>query len=103
MRLTVERRVGNLRRHSPAHLVGLTQRFLQAGGPFENCTSLRTERLQEGRPCEQQRSCLTRSRVRNSALIRTFNQSAIGTALIELNGNWIRVNPAFCQILGYSE
>ena len=32
-----------------------------------------------------------------------FEQSAIGTALIELNGNWIRVNPALCQILGYSE
>lgn len=35
--------------------------------------------------------------------IEAFAQSAIGTALIELNGNWIRVNPALCQILGYPE
>jgi len=32
-----------------------------------------------------------------------FEQSALGTALIELNGNWLRVNRALCQILGYSE
>ena len=37
------------------------------------------------------------------AAIGTFEQSAIGTALIELNGDWMRVNPALCQILGYSE
>ena len=35
--------------------------------------------------------------------IGAFEQSAIGTALIELNGKWIRINPALCQILGYSE
>ncbi len=35
--------------------------------------------------------------------IGAFEQSAIGTALIELNGKWIRVNPGLCQILGYSE
>ena len=35
--------------------------------------------------------------------IGAFKQSAIGTALIELNGHWIRVNPAFCKMLGYSE
>lgn len=35
--------------------------------------------------------------------IDAFEQSAIGTALIELNGQWIQVNPALCRILGYSE
>jgi diguanylate cyclase (GGDEF)-like protein/PAS domain S-box-containing protein len=35
--------------------------------------------------------------------IGAFEQSAVGTALIELNGKWIRVNPGLCQILGYSE
>jgi PAS domain S-box-containing protein len=35
--------------------------------------------------------------------IGAFEQSAIGTALIELNGNWIQVNSALCRILGYSE
>ena len=35
--------------------------------------------------------------------IGAFEQSAIGTALIELNGKWIRMNSALCQILGYSE
>lgn len=35
--------------------------------------------------------------------ITSLEQSAIGTALTELSGNWIRVNPALCQILGYSE
>ena len=35
--------------------------------------------------------------------IGAFEQSAIGMALVELNGNWIRINAALCQILGYSE
>ena len=30
-----------------------------------------------------------------------FQTSAIGMALLDLNGDWIEVNPAFCDFLGY--
>jgi two-component system, cell cycle sensor histidine kinase and response regulator CckA len=34
---------------------------------------------------------------------RAFDQVAIGMALVGLDGRWINVNPAVCQIVGYSE
>jgi len=40
---------------------------------------------------------------KNQHATGAFEQSAMGMALVELNGNWIRINPAMCQILGYSE
>src|SRR5437868_1082003 len=40
----------------------------------------------------------------SEALFRaTFDLSAIGMALTSLDGCFIHVNPALCQILGYSE
>ena len=32
-----------------------------------------------------------------------FTHSPIGTALASPEGRWLRVNPAFCQLIGYSE
>jgi diguanylate cyclase (GGDEF)-like protein/PAS domain S-box-containing protein len=32
-----------------------------------------------------------------------FTYSSIGMALVGLNGRWLKVNPAICNILGYSE
>src|SRR6266513_1708680 len=32
-----------------------------------------------------------------------FDQAAIGMALLGLDGRWLRVNPALCKIVGYSE
>jgi PAS domain S-box-containing protein len=32
-----------------------------------------------------------------------FSHSAIGLALVSLNGHWLRVNDVLCRILGYSE
>ncbi|MDB5992306.1 MAG: hypothetical protein JWQ10_3709 [Herbaspirillum sp.] len=32
-----------------------------------------------------------------------FNYSSIGMALVGLNGRWLKVNPALCAIVGYSE
>jgi PAS domain S-box-containing protein len=32
-----------------------------------------------------------------------FSHSAIGIALVSLDGRWLQVNPALCRILGYSE
>ncbi len=32
-----------------------------------------------------------------------FDQAAIGMALLGLDGRWLRVNPALCTIVGYSE
>jgi diguanylate cyclase (GGDEF)-like protein/PAS domain S-box-containing protein len=32
-----------------------------------------------------------------------FNYSSIGMALVGLDGRWLKVNPAVCNILGYSE
>ncbi|WP_416666981.1 PAS domain S-box protein [Egbenema bharatensis] len=34
---------------------------------------------------------------------RAFDDSAIGMALNNLGGRWLKVNPAFCTIVGYSE
>ncbi|MEG4453303.1 PAS domain S-box protein [Microcoleus sp. N9_A1] len=31
-----------------------------------------------------------------------FEDASIGMAIVSLDGNWIKVNPALCQILGYS-
>ena len=33
----------------------------------------------------------------------TFSHSAIGVALVSLDGRWLQVNSALCRILGYSE
>jgi PAS domain S-box-containing protein len=35
--------------------------------------------------------------------IRAFDQAAIGMAIVGMDGSWIRVNQALCQIVGYSE
>ena len=32
-----------------------------------------------------------------------FTHSPIGTALVSPEGRWLRINPAFCQLIGYSE
>lgn len=34
---------------------------------------------------------------------QTFNQAAVGMASVALNGEWLRVNPKLCALLGYSE
>ena len=34
---------------------------------------------------------------------KAFESSAIGMALVSLNGKWIKVNESLCQILGYSK
>ncbi len=36
-------------------------------------------------------------------LQEAFDNAPIGKALVGLNGTWIKVNPALCNILGYSE
>jgi PAS domain S-box-containing protein len=33
---------------------------------------------------------------------RAFDQAAIGMALVGLDGAWLRVNEALCQIVGYT-
>jgi PAS domain S-box-containing protein len=32
-----------------------------------------------------------------------FDQAAIGMALVDLNGRWLRVNRAVCELVGYNE
>lgn len=32
-----------------------------------------------------------------------FEQAAIGMALVDLHGRWVRVNRSFCKLIGYSE
>ncbi len=34
---------------------------------------------------------------------QAFNLSATGMALLSINGNWIKVNPALCNILGFTK
>jgi len=41
---------------------------------------------------------------RNEALFRaTFDQAAVGMNFVSLDGHFLRVNPRFCQMVGYSE
>ncbi|KFK93822.1 MULTISPECIES: diguanylate cyclase domain-containing protein [unclassified Serratia (in: enterobacteria)] len=41
---------------------------------------------------------------RSDALFeQTFSQTAVGMALVSLEGYWLRVNPRLCDMLGYSE
>ncbi|NMD71769.1 PAS domain S-box protein [Bacillus sp. DNRA2] len=39
----------------------------------------------------------------DSLFMDAFNFSKIGMALVSLEGNWLKVNPALCDILGYVE
>jgi diguanylate cyclase (GGDEF)-like protein/PAS domain S-box-containing protein len=57
----------------------------------------------KGGPAKRHDAALRGARSEIQLAIGAFEQSAIGTALIDLNGNWIRMNPALCRILGYSE
>ena len=34
---------------------------------------------------------------------KTFEQAAVGIAHVNLNGNFIRINQKFCDIVGYSQ
>lgn len=36
-------------------------------------------------------------------VVSTFKQAGVGMAHVGLNGDWLRVNPKFCEIVGYSE
>ena len=40
---------------------------------------------------------------REAEFRRAFDQTAIGMALVGLDGAWLRVNSALCQMVGYSE
>lgn len=42
-------------------------------------------------------------KVSESQFRGVFDTSAIGVALVSLDGNWLKVNKAICQILGYTE
>jgi PAS domain S-box-containing protein len=35
--------------------------------------------------------------------LETFTHAAVGMAIVALDGSWLEVNPALCQIIGYSE
>jgi PAS domain S-box-containing protein len=34
--------------------------------------------------------------------LATFEQAAVGIALVGLNGEWLKLNPKYCEILGFS-
>jgi PAS domain S-box-containing protein len=38
-----------------------------------------------------------------SRFLETFTSAAVGMAIVALDGGWLEVNPALCQIIGYSE
>ncbi|MFE5320435.1 PAS domain S-box protein [Paenibacillus sp. NPDC056579] len=53
---------------------------------------------------DRHNSSLEASLVVNDTLFRNaFDYAAIGMALIDLNGRWLKVNRALCGIIGYSE
>ena len=59
--------------------------------------------IAEGRDISEQ-AAISRALQKSEKLFReAMHHSAIGMALNDLEGNWIRVNPALCQILGYTE
>ncbi len=51
---------------------------------------------------ERQQAALT-LRERDRLLAASFDYSGIGMALTDLNGRWLKVNPALCRMIGYSE
>jgi len=54
--------------------------------------------------CDNESPSLESSHAVNDTLFRNaFDFAAIGMALIDLNGRWLKVNRALCGIIGYSE
>ncbi|MDO1501458.1 PAS domain S-box protein [Winogradskyella maritima] len=41
--------------------------------------------------------------IKESELRRTFNDALIGMALVDLDGNWLKVNKSICHMLGYTK
>ncbi|MCR2807988.1 PAS domain-containing sensor histidine kinase [Paenibacillus soyae] len=41
--------------------------------------------------------------VQDSLFTNAFQYASIGMALVDLDGRWLKVNPALCKLLGYSE
>jgi diguanylate cyclase (GGDEF)-like protein/PAS domain S-box-containing protein len=39
----------------------------------------------------------------NNLFLNAFQFAPSGIALVSLNGNWLKVNPSFCRMLGYEE
>ena len=39
----------------------------------------------------------------NNLFLNAFQYAPNGIALVSLNGNWLKVNPSFCRMLGYDE
>ncbi|MDJ0633060.1 MAG: PAS domain S-box protein [Xenococcaceae cyanobacterium MO_188.B29] len=49
---------------------------------------------------KQAEQALWESRTR---FLQTFVNAAVGMAIVSLDGSWLEVNPALCEMLGYSE
>jgi len=58
-----------------------------------------TERKRVEQECKQIETALRNS---EEQFRHAFEDASIGMAIISLDGNWLKVNPAFCQIVGYS-
>jgi diguanylate cyclase (GGDEF)-like protein/PAS domain S-box-containing protein len=50
-----------------------------------------------------ERQALAEAHVAQQMVSRAFEHAPIGIALVGLNGDWMRVNRALCDLLGYSE
>src|SRR5579863_9158217 len=104
MRLTVERRSRNLGpdSSSPSSRINSTL-FVDPVAPVKTALPYGRKGSKKGGRAKRDGRTVPGARSETQLAIGTFEQSAIGTALIELNSKWIRVNPGLCQILGYTK
>src|SRR5579859_3134557 len=54
--------------------------------------------LREPRASRQKGSSVTSDEILQSA----FDHSPIGMSVADLDGRWLRINPAYCRMLGYA-
>ncbi|MFC6999499.1 PAS domain-containing protein [Rufibacter roseus] len=55
------------------------------------------------RDIHSRKEVMEKLRISESTLSNTFQLSAIGLGLVAPNGTWMNVNPALCELLGYTK
>jgi PAS domain S-box-containing protein len=70
------------------------EEVLRANAELEQRVARRTAELE---------AALTQLNAQKEQLRHTFDHAPIGMSLVSLEGRWLRVNPALCEIVGLSE
>ena len=90
---------------------------VDVGFPGKNCETvwlrISTRRLSDDGPpyavinslqdATAERAALSEAHIAQQMVSRAFEHAPIGIALVAIDGGWMRVNRALCDLLGYSE